>query len=331
MTKAPRILGIGHYVPEKVLTNADLEKFVDTSDEWITSRTGIKERRVAAEGEAVSDMALVASRRALESAGMTADDLTHIILCTLTPDFFCPPAACILEEKLGVRGKAAFDLNAACSGFVNGIETGRAFLSLHEDAKVLVVAAESLTSRTNWKDRTTCVLFGDGAGAVILGNAPLEGAKHDAAIQDVELKSDGAFGHLLTVGGGSAAPAKLGEIVDERHFIQMNGPEVFKVAVRSMESVCREVLERNSLTADDIDFFIPHQANYRILDAVARKLGLPAEKVCVTVDRYGNSSASSIIIALSEAVHDGRIKPGCRVLLGVFGGGFTWGSAILQF
>ncbi len=330
MTKA-RILGIGHYVPEKVLTNADLEKIVETSDEWITSRTGIKERRVAAEGEAVSDMALVASRRALESAGMTADELTHIILCTLTPDFFCPPAACILEEKLGVRGKAAFDINAACSGFVNGIEIGRGFLSLHENAKVLVVAAESLTTRTNWEDRTTCVLFGDGAGAVILSNASGSEAEHDATIQDVELKSDGAYGHLLTVSGGSAEPAKLGEIVDERHFIRMNGPEVFKVAVRSMLNVCKEVLERNQLTAEDVDFFIPHQANYRIIDAVARKIGLPPEKVVVTVDRYGNSSASSIIIALSEAVRDGRIKPGSRVLLGVFGGGFTWGSALLQF
>lgn len=323
------IRGLGFYVPERILTNAELERMVETSDEWITSRTGIKERRVAAPGEATSDLACHAAKAALADAGMDADELTHILLYTLTPDFYCPPAACLLEEKLGIRGKFAQDLNAACSGFVFGLETARSVLALHPEAKVLLCAAEVLTSRTNWADRRTCVLFGDGAGAAILTGEP---GPASGRIVDARLYSDGSLGQLLTVkGGGSGYPMKLGDTVDENFFVQMAGQEVFKNAVRNMCASCDELLAAVGVTSGEIDLLIPHQANLRIIDAVAKKLGLPAEKVMVTIDRYGNSSASSVGIALAEARMTGRIKPGFKVLLAVFGGGFTWGATLLQF
>lgn len=323
------IRGLGFYVPEKVLTNADLEKFVETTDEWITTRTGIKERHVAAPGETTSDLAMHAGKAALAEAGMDADELTHILLVTLTPDFYCPPAACLLEEKLGVRGKFAQDLNAACSGFVYGLETARAIIALHPDAKVLLCAAEVLTSRTNWADRRTCVLFGDGAGAAVVTGQPGPGS---ARIVDARLYSDGSLGQLLTVkGGGSGYPMKLGDVVDENFFVQMAGQEVFKHAVRNMISVCEEVLAASGVTTDQVDFLIPHQANMRIIDAVAKKLSIPAERCVITIDRYGNSSASSVAIALAEARNTGRIKDGDTALLAVFGGGFTWGASLLQF
>ncbi len=323
------IRGLGFYVPEKVLTNADLEKLVETSDEWITTRTGIKERRVAATGETTSDLAAQAAKAALADAGMDADALTHILLITLTPDFYCPPAACLLEEKLGIRGKFAQDVNAACSGFVYGLETARAIVALHPEAKVLVAAAEVLTSRTNWADRRTCVLFGDGAGAAVITGQPGPGS---ARIVDARLYSDGSLGHLLTVkGGGSGYPMKLGDVVDENFFVQMAGQEVFKHAVRNMTAVCEEVLAASGVTTDQVDFLIPHQANLRIIDAVAKKLSIPEERCVITIDRYGNSSASSVGIALAEARATGRIKEGDKVLLAVFGGGFTWGASLLQF
>lgn len=323
------IRGLGFYVPEKVLTNADLEKLVETSDEWITTRTGIKERHVAATGETTSDLAAQAAKAALADAGMDADELTHILLITLTPDFYCPPAACLLEEKLGIRGKFAQDVNAACSGFVYGLETARAIVALHPEAKVLVAAAEVLTSRTNWADRRTCVLFGDGAGAAVITGQPGPGS---ARIVDARLYSDGSLGHLLTVkGGGSGYPMKLGDTVDENFFVQMAGQEVFKHAVRNMAAVCEEVLAASGVTTDQVDFLIPHQANLRIIDAVAKKLSIPEERCVITIDRYGNSSASSVGIALAEARATGRIKDGDKVLLAVFGGGFTWGASLLQF
>jgi len=323
------IRGLGFYVPEKVLTNADLEALVETTDEWITTRTGIRERHIAAPGETTSDLGLHAARAALADAGMDADELTHILVCTLTPDFYCPPAACLLEEKLGIRGKFAQDLNAACSGFVYGLETARAILALHPQAKVLVCAAEVLTSRTNWADRRTCVLFGDGAGAAVLSAEPAPGA---ARLVDARLYSDGSLGQLLTVkGGGSAYPMKLGDVVDENFFVQMAGQEVFKHAVRNMTAVCEEVLAASGATTAEVDFLVPHQANLRIIDAVAKKLSIPEERCVVTIDRYGNSSASSVAIALAEAKNTGRIVPGSKVLLAVFGGGFTWGSALIQF
>lgn len=329
MKNAAIIRGVGYYVPEKVLTNADMEKFVETSDEWITTRTGIKERHVAAEGETTSDMALEASKKALADAGMTADELTHILLYTLTPDYYCPPASCLLQEKLGVRGKVAMDINAACSGFVYGFEQARALVALHPDAKILLCAAETLTSRTNWEDRRTCVLFGDGAGAAVITNGQ---PGEPGEIKDVVLYSDGSLGELLTVkGGGSGAPLKLGDVVAEDFFVQMAGQEVFRHAVRNMISACGEVLERNNLSVADVDYLIPHQANLRIIDAVAKKLGVPEEKVCVTVNRFGNTSASSVGIALADSIEEGRIKKGDNVLFAVFGGGFTWGAALAKF
>lgn len=323
------IRGFGFYAPEKVLTNADLEKIVETSDEWITTRTGIKERRIAAPGETVSDMTTQAARAALAEAGMDADELTHLFLYTVTPDYFTPSAACLLEEKLGIRGKVVQDVNAACSGYVYGLEMARAVLALHPEAKILVAAAEVLTSRTNWADRRTCVLFGDAAAAAVVTAEPAPGG---AEILDVRLSSDGSLGHLLTIkGGGSGHPYKLGQVVDEDFFLEMNGPEVFKHAVRNMTAICREIVLENGLDWSDIALFIPHQANMRIMEAVAKKLSLPEDKVMVTIDRYGNTSASTIGIALVEARAAGRIRPGDKVLLGVFGGGFTWGASLLQF
>jgi 3-oxoacyl-[acyl-carrier-protein] synthase III len=322
--------GLGFYAPERILTNADLERMVETTDEWITTRTGIRERHIAAPGETVSDMSAQAAKAALADAGLAADDLTHILLYTVTPDYYTPSAACLMEEKLGIRGKVVQDVNAACSGYLYGLEMARAILCLHPEAKVLVCAAEVLTSRTNWADRRTCVLFGDAAAAaVVTAEAPQPGF---GRIEDVILSSDGSLGHLLTIkGGGSGRPYKLGDTVDEDFFLFMNGREVFKHAVRNMTAVCEEIVAKNGLTLDDIDLFIPHQANLRIMEAVAKKLSLPEEKVVVTIERYGNTSASTVGIALAELKAKGRLTPGCRVLFGVFGGGFTWGSALVQF
>jgi len=322
------IHGTGFYVPEKVLTNADLESMVETTDEWITSRTGIKERHVVAEGEASSDMALKAAQRALEDAGMEASELTHIIFSTLTPDTYCPSAACWLEEKLGTAGAMALDINAACSGFLYGLQTARGQLCLDPGAKVLLVAAEALSTRTNFADRGTCVLFGDGAGAAVLTNDP-QGAK--AEIVDIKLGSDGKYADLLTIkGGGSAHPYGLGETVHENFFIEMQGREVFKIATRTMENVAREVMDRNGLQNGDIAWLIPHQANVRIITHVGKKLGMPEERVYINVDKYGNTSAASVGIALSEARQTGALKPGDNALLVTFGGGLTWGAALLR-
>jgi len=324
------IEGFGRYVPEQRLANADLEAMVDTSDEWITTRTGIKERRIAAEGEASSDMALKASREALTDASRNAHDLTHIYFATFTPDTFCPPAACILESKLKLKGLACADLNAACSGFLYALEAAMGAVALRPSATVLVVASDVTTSRTNWADRSTCVLFGDGAGAAILSNR--EPKPGQAVIEDILLKSDGRVWPVLTVkGGGSAFPMKLGDVTGEDFFIIMNGQEVYKNAVRAMGSVCEEILKKNGLSMADVDLFIPHQANLRIMEAVSKRLRVAPEKTMVTVDRYGNTSASSVIIALADARAQGRVKPGARVLLTVFGGGFTWGAALVKF
>jgi 3-oxoacyl-[acyl-carrier-protein] synthase-3 len=330
MKQKAYIRGLGYYAPEKVLTNADLEKIVETSDEWITTRTGIKERHIAAPDETVSDMTTQAAKAALADAGLPADALTHILLYTVTPDYCTPSAACLVEEKLGIRGKVAQDLSAGCSGYLYGLEMARGILALHPEAKVLVAAAEVLTSRTNWADRRTCVLFGDAAAAaVVTADAAPTGS---AAITDVRLSSDGSLGHLLTIkGGGSGHRYNLGDTIDEDYFLQMNGQEVFKHAVRNMASICRDIVVENGLDWDEIDLFIPHQANIRIMEAVAKKLSLPEEKIMVTIDRFGNTSASTIGIALVEARAAGRIKAGSKVLLGVFGSGFTWGSALLQF
>jgi len=324
------IEGFGRHVPDRVLTNAELETIVDTSDDWITTRTGIKERHIAAPGEASSDLAVKAATKALAYAGREASDLTHLFYATFTPDAFCPPASCILQEKLGIQGRACVDMNAACSGFLYGIETAMGALALRPGSTVLVTASEITTSRTNWADRATCVLFGDGAGSVVISDR--EPKPGQAIIKDIILKADGSLWPLLTVkGGGSGWPLKLGDTIKDDFFIEMNGPEVYKNAVRSMGSVCEEIVAKNGLAMDDIDLFIPHQANLRIIEAVGKRLKVTGDRVMVTVDRYGNTSAASVAIALADAVSEGRVKAGSNVLLTVFGGGFTWGAALLKF
>ncbi|GFM37396.1 beta-ketoacyl-ACP synthase III [Desulfovibrio psychrotolerans] len=329
MTKPCYIRGFGSFAPAKLLTNRDLEKIVDTSDEWIISRTGIEQRHVVVEGQCTSDLVAEAARAALADAGMQAQNLSHIIVATCTPDAYCPNTACVVEDKLGVKGLMALDISAACSGFVYGLDVARAMVCCKPDAVVLLSGGETMTSRVNWEDRNTCVLFGDGAGAVVITSEP---GPDSAQIVDIELSSDGSLRDLLTItGGGSSMPYTLNQPVPAEHFILMQGREVFKHAVRSMTGVCETVLQRNGLTTADVDLLIPHQANMRIVEAVGKKLELPAENVFVNLHKYGNTSAASIPLALADARAQGRIRPGMNVLLTTFGGGFTWGSALLKF
>lgn len=324
------IRGMGHAVPDTVLTNADFERLVDTNDEWITSRTGIKERRVALKGETCVDLCLIASHKALEDARMEASELTHVLVATFSADAVIPSAACQLSNRLDLHGRMSMDLSAACSGFLYAIETARALIMLHPGAKILVAAADIVSSRVDYTDRGTCVLFGDGAGACVV-TADEPGAK-GGRVLDVLLASDGAMGDLLTIrGGGSAAPYKLGEAIRSDFFVEMQGREVYKHAVRAMSGVCDEILAKNGLAREAVDVFIPHQANMRIIEAVGKRLNMPEERVFANVQYYGNTSAASVPIALSEAREQGFIKDGGLVLLGTFGGGFTWGSALLRF
>lgn len=324
------IRGLGYYVPERILSNQDLEQMVDTSDEWILTRTGIRERRIAPPGMPTSDLALRSSMRALAHANLGAQDVTHVILPTITPDMPCPSAACILSYKLGLKGRVSMDMNAACSGFLYSLQVASGLTHVQPDACVLVAATDVLTSRTNFQDRSTCVLFGDGSGAAVISAD--KGEKYLAGIRDVILASDGSCNELLTIrGGGSKVSYRDGMPMGEEYYIQMNGREVFKHAVRNMYSICLQILEKNNLSMEDIHFFLPHQANLRIIEALAKKLKVPMDKVFVNVDRYGNTSAASVPIALAEAVEKGRIKPGYRVLATTFGAGFTWGAAILEF
>ncbi|WP_419786866.1 beta-ketoacyl-ACP synthase III [Pseudodesulfovibrio sp.] len=321
--------GFGHYAPERVLTNADMEKIVETSDEWITTRTGIKQRHIAADGEATSDMALHAAKQALAEAGMAPSELTHIVVATFTPDSMIPSTACVLQSKLGISGQMCVDVSAACSGFLYALQTARGYLALEPDARILVVAAEELSRRTNWEDRATCVLFGDAAGAAVLTSGNED---ERPQLMDMMLAADGSLGELLTVhGGGSAYSYKMGEPVGEEYFVQMQGRETFKHAVRNMTSICEALLERHGVSKSEIDVLLPHQANWRIIDAVGRKFDIPPEKVFANIERYANTSAASIPVALSEAVKTKFIKPGDLVLLTCFGGGFTWGSALVRF
>jgi len=323
------ISGLGLHLPRTAVTNADLERMVDTSDEWILSRTGIRVRHIAQEDEPCSVLAYHAACKAMENAGLTAQDLTHIIVGTFSGDYVLPSTACVLQDMLGLKGLPAFDLSAACSGFLYSLETARAFTCLHPEARVLVVGSEVVTSRINFEDRTTCVLFGDGAGAAVVTGQANPGK---IRVLDAMLKADGSVGGLLTVhGGGSACRPVLGQPVDDKYFVQMNGRDVFKHAVRCMVEISGTVLARNGLTANDVDLIIPHQANIRIIEAITKKLDVDKDKVFVNVDSIGNTSAASIPIALTEAVATGRIQPGMKVLLSAFGGGFTWASALLQF
>jgi len=321
--------GFGHYAPEKVLTNADLEKIVDTNDEWITTRTGIKQRHMVAEGEAASDMAVQSAKQALADAGMEAEELTHIVCGTFTPDSMVPSTACRVQEKLGIKGQACLDVAAACSGFLYALQTARGLIALDPDSKVLIVTSEVITNRINWEDRTTCVLFGDASGAVVL---TAEEEVNGPQVMDVALSADGSLGDLLTVnGGGSGWTYKKGEAVGDEFFVQMQGREIFKHAVRNMVAMSKKVVERQGVNLDEIDVLIPHQANWRIMESVARKLGIPEAKVFSNIHKYGNTSAASVPVAMSEAVKEGFIQPGNKVLIPTFGGGFTFGAALIQF
>ena len=313
-----RIVGTGSYLPEKVLTNQDLERFVDTSDEWIRTRTGIRSRHVAAEGQLASDLALPAAQRALAAAGVQASEIDLIIVATTTPDMIFPSTACILQAKLGVAGCPAFDIQAVCSGFVYALTTANLFIKSGQAKRALIIGTEVYSRILDWNDRGTCVLFGDGAGAVVLA------ASETPGILATKLHADGSHRDHLAVPGSVCGGKVWGT-----PYVRMEGGAVFKFAVRVFEEVAHEVLADANLTVADIDWFVPHQANIRIMEATARKLHLPMEKVIVTVDHHGNTSAASIPLALDEAVRDGRIRQGQTVLLEGVGGGFTWGAALL--
>ncbi len=324
---AAGIYGIGAAVPERVLTNADLEQRVETSDEWIVSRTGISERRIVAEGQATSDLAGEAARRALDHAGVAAGDLDLVIVATITPAMPFPGVSNLGQDRLGARRAAAFDLAAGCSGFIYGLATGAQFIASGLFHRVLVIGADSLSRMVNWNDRSTCVLFGDGAGAAVLGPVP-EGS----GLLSFDLGSDGAGAELLCVeAGGSRLPATRETVARMQHTIRMNGTEVFKFAVRIIEESTRRALDRAGLTTADIDCFIAHQANIRILDAAAKRLDLPAERVFNNVHKYGNTSAASVPLAMVEALSAGRFKEGDTLALVGFGTGLSWASTILTW
>jgi 3-oxoacyl-[acyl-carrier-protein] synthase-3 len=323
------ILGTGSFAPERVLTNAELAKTVETSDEWIVTRSGIRERRIAGPKESVSDMAVTASKRALENAHVKTADIDLLIVATITPDMPMPAAACLIQQKLGLRtNTACFDVNAACSGFIYGLDMACAMIGSGRYQKALVIGAEKLSSIVDWKDRTTCVLFGDGAGAVVVGSSE----KRHVGLIGTRLGAFGDSADLLCIpGGGSDAPATPASITAGHHFIKMKGKEVFKIAVRGMEEAARDILEQHQLSADQISLVIPHQANLRIIEAIAQYLELPMERFFVNVHRYGNTSAASIPLALDEAKRGGRIKAGDLTLLVAFGAGLTYGSALIRW
>jgi len=322
-----RIAGTGSYIPEKVLTNADLEKMVDTSDEWISTRTGIKERRIADKNQAASDLAYEASKKAIEAAQIEPEELDMIIVATITPDMIFPATACILQKRLGVEGIVAFDLEAACSGFLYGISIGSQFIATGMYNTILVVAAETLSKIIDWKDRNTCVIFADGAGAGIL-----RPSIDDSQIISSYLGADGSGADLVGVpAGGSRLPASLETIKNRQHYMKMKGNELFKRAVKVMVQAIDISLERGGLTYKDVDFFIPHQANIRIINAVTKRIGLNKDKVYINLDQCGNMSAASVAVALDQAVREGKIKKGDRVLLTCFGGGLTWASLVLKW
>jgi 3-oxoacyl-[acyl-carrier-protein] synthase-3 len=322
-----RITGTGFYVPKNVLTNHDLEKMVDTSDEWIIERTGIKQRRIVSSLEAASDLSLKASKRALKMAGLRPKDIDMIIVATITGDMHMPSTASFLQYKLGANNAVAFDINAACSGFIYGLSIADNFIKTRKAKRVLLVGAEVLSRFTDWEDRTTCVLFGDAAGAVVL-----EPTKKNRGILSTHIHSDGRFWELLYIpGGGSKHPASKESIEKRYHYIKMKGNETFKVAVRTLEQLAIETLKANKIKPEKLSLLIPHQANLRIIQATAQRLNLPMERVIVNIDRYGNTSSASIPIALDEALRGGRIKDGDYILLEAFGGGFTWGSALIKW
>ncbi len=322
------LVGTGRYTPSKVLSNADLEKMVDTSDEWIRERTGIRERRIAEPHESVAYMSRLAAEQVLEEAGIGPEDIDAIVLGTASPDRLLPATACDLQAILGAKNAAAFDIQAACSGFVYGLSVAEGLIASGMAEQVLVVGAERLSTITDYQDRSTCILFGDGAGATLVRRAT-DGRR---GILSGYLKSDGTLAELLyRPGGGGCHPPDERLLADRSYYIKMAGREVFKSAVRSMAEACDRALEKAGLTSEEIDLMIPHQANIRIIEATAKHAGVPMDKVYVNIDRYGNTSAASIPIALDECVRCGRIREGSNVLLVAFGGGFTWASMVVRW
>ncbi|MHB8170006.1 MAG: beta-ketoacyl-ACP synthase III [Thermincolia bacterium] len=321
------ITGIGSYVPERIMTNAELEKSVSTTDEWIRTRSGIRERRIAGEDIATSDLSVIAAQRALEDAGVQASDLDLIILATITPDYPWPATACLVQDKLGANRAAAFDVSAGCTGLVYGLAVGSQFIQTGMYRNVLVIGGETLSKIINWQDRSTCVLFGDGAGAVVL--QPVEEGN---GLMSIDLGSEGAGAQLLyQPAGGTRRPACEESLAQKEHFLHMNGREVYKFAVRVMEQSTLKAIEKAGLTVEDIDYIIPHQANIRIIQAAAKRLKVNMDKIYVNVDKYGNTSAASIGIALDEALQEGKIKNGDNIVLVGFGAGLTWGAVVLKW
>lgn len=321
------ITGIGSYLPNKILTNYDLEKMVDTTDEWIIQRTGIRERRIVENGMITSDLATEASLRAMEDAGVTAEELDMIISSTITPDHIFPSTSCYIQQKLGATRASAFDILAACAGFIYAMSIGQSFVNSGAMKTVLIVGAECLSKITDYTDRATCVLFGDGAGAVIIQKSR---TKHE--ILSTNLAADGVQADVLIMpGGGAKNPASLESVQQRMHYIQFKGKEVFKLAINNITNMILETVEKNGLRLEDIDLIIPHQSNLRIIEATMEKLGLPMEKAFVNIDKYGNTSSASIPIAIDEARKEGLLHKGNIVMLVAFGGGLTWGSSIIRW
>lgn len=320
---------IGGYAPSRVLSNLDLEKMVETSDEWIEKRTGIKERRIASEEEATSDLGVKAAQKAIERAGIAKEEIDLIICATLSPDYFCMPStACVIAGKLGINDVMAFDISAACSGFVYMLSMAKAFIESGTKKNILLIGAEKISSVVDYTDRSTCILFGDGAGAAIIGVTE----DKNEAILDIHASADGRYGDLLiTPGCGSKFPCSQETLDNKLNYIKMQGNDVYKVAVKTLTNDVIDILEKNSISASQIDHFIPHQANFRIIEAVRAKLNFPIEKTVLTVAKYGNTSAASIPMAMNDAYEEGRIKKGDLMLLDTFGGGFTWASALVRF
>jgi len=318
-----RIAGTGSYLPEKILTNHDLEEMVETSHEWIVERTGIEKRHIAAEGQSTCDLGEIAAKRAMEMAGVSADDIDLVIFATTTPDLIFPSTACLLQKKLGIAGGAAFDVQAVCTGFIYALGIADKFIKSGSHKRALVVGAETLSNILDWTDRGTCILFADGAGAVVLEASEEEG------IMSTHLHADGQYESLLNTTGGLSRNKAL--LDSGGAFVQMKGNEVFRVAVNTLGRIVDETLAHNNLEKSDIDWLVPHQANIRIIKATAKKLKMDMSQVVVTVDQHGNTSAASVPLALDTAVRDGRIKRGETILLEAFGGGFTWGSALIKF
>ena len=326
MTRA-RIIGVGSYAPKRILTNADLEKMVETSDEWIVQRSGIRERRIADEGEATSDLAVKAAQQALERAGLVPEDIEFIVVGTTTPDMLFPAVGNLVQQRLGCRRVGSVDLLAACAGSVYSMAVGAQFIETGKYRRILCIGAETLSRITDWTDRGTCVLLADAAGAAVL-----EASEDGSGLIDADLYSDGQYWELLYMpGGGSRYPATRETIDARMHYAKMKGSEVFKVAVRMFVESTSALLKRHGFTAADVDLFIPHQANLRIIEAAVKRVGLPMERVFINVDRYGNTGAASVYVALEEAVSAGRINRGDLVLLAAFGGGFTWGAALVRW